>query len=221
MSTALQVFDNQHHAGLHHDGRSDLRSVASGLQIADVQLLGGFELLAGGEPAEVPESAQRLIAFLALRRRPQTRLCIAGNLWPEKNDERATANLRSTLWRTRLDDGSSVLKPKGSLIGVAPGVRVDVWDVEAVKPETLAAAYLAGDVPDYERLFDELLPGWYDDWVIIERERLAQLQLKIAEALARSLIERGDHISATDIAFRTLALDSLGDTKDRITSWIP
>jgi DNA-binding SARP family transcriptional activator len=192
-------------------------------RVADVRisLLGGFDLVVRGEIVDLPESAQRLVAFLALRRRPQTRLCIAGNLWPDKTDARACANLRSTLWRARLEDGTSILHAKGSLVSVTRGAQLDVRQIEAVKPCTLAGFFLSGTRPDYECLFDELLPGWYDDWVILERERLSQLQLRIAEALARELVDSGDSISATDIAHRTMALDPTGVARDRVLGWIP
>jgi DNA-binding SARP family transcriptional activator len=182
----------------------------------DLRLLGGFELRLPTGQAEVPESAQRLIAFLALRRRPQTRLCVAGNLWPEKSDARATANLRSTLWRARLEDGTSAIVTKGSLVGIDPAVRLDVADLERVKADTASTTFCANGQPAYERLFDELLPGWYEDWVLLERERLVQLQLRIAEALAVALVHAGDLISATDIAYRTQALDPTGETRNRI-----
>jgi DNA-binding SARP family transcriptional activator len=186
-----------------------------------LQLLGGFDLTVDGEPVDLPSTAQRLIAFLALRRRPQTRLCIAGNLWPEKNDTRATANLRSTLWRSHFENGESVLQCKGSMVGIINSAWLDVWHIESVKPDSVVHDFKTNGRPHYERLFDDLLPGWYDDWVILERERLAQLQLRIAEALAHAVIEDGDYISATDIAYRTIALDPLGDTKTRILNWIP
>jgi DNA-binding SARP family transcriptional activator len=186
-----------------------------------LQLLGGFDLSVDGKPIELPSSAQRLIAFVALRRRPQTRLCVAGNLWPEKNDARATANLRSTLWRAHLDDGRSVLQCKGSMVRIVDSAWLDVWHIESVKPDSVVPDFKTNGRPHYERLFDGLLPGWYDDWVILERERLAQLQLRIAEALAHAVIEDGDYISATDIAYRTISLDPLGDVKDRILGWIP
>src|SRR4029450_13229953 len=38
----------------------------------------------------------------------------------------------------------------------------------------------------------ELLPGWYEDWVLFERERLRQLQMHALEAIAgRLTAERG------------------------------
>jgi DNA-binding SARP family transcriptional activator len=45
-------------------------------------LLGGFELSADDRPIVLPPAAQRVIALLALRRRPLTRLQVAEQLWP-------------------------------------------------------------------------------------------------------------------------------------------
>jgi DNA-binding SARP family transcriptional activator len=186
----------------------------------NLQLLGGFRLTVDGRATQLPESAQRLVAFLALRRRPQTRLCVAGNLWPDKNDERATANLRSTIWRSRLDDGHSFVDTNGSMIGLDPSTSLDVLAVESLRPDETTAALVSNHTLSLGELFDELLPGWYDDWVLIERDRIAHIQLKIAESLARALIARGDAIAATDLAYRSVALDPMGDVKQRILSWI-
>ncbi|MCU1500891.1 MAG: transcriptional regulator, family [Ilumatobacteraceae bacterium] len=187
----------------------------------ELRLLGGFELLANGEPVALPESAQRLVAFLALCHRPMTRLRVAGNLWPDKNDQRATANLRSALWRARLGDGSCVVQVNGPMLGLCPSTVLDVAQLSAVTADDVLADLESSGPADYARLFDETLADWYDDWVIVERGRIAQLQLRIAVALARDLIARGDHFAALDLAFRTVALDPLGEVKDRILGWIP
>jgi DNA-binding SARP family transcriptional activator len=179
-------------------------------------LIGGFRLSVREAPITLPEGAQRLIAFLALRRRPQTRLCVAGNLWPEKSDARATANLRSTMWRARLPDGSTILEVSGSLIGISPHIELDVREIEALKAPAIVAMCARDQCFAYERLFEELLPGWYDDWVILERERLAQLQLRIAECVAVTLAAHGDVISAVDIAHRTQLLDPSGYSREHL-----
>jgi DNA-binding SARP family transcriptional activator len=181
----------------------------------ELRLLGGFDLTAGGEPIVLPESAQRLVAFLALRNRPQTRLKVAGSLWPDKSDRRAMANLRSTLWRARLPDGGTVVETRGSLVGIASTVRTDVGALAGVRPCADRAEVVVGST-SYEPFFEELLPGWYEDWTLIERERLAQVQLRIAEALAARFATAGDLIAATDIAYLTVALDPLGAMRDRI-----
>jgi DNA-binding SARP family transcriptional activator len=182
-----------------------------------LRLLGGFELTIDDGPVELADSAQRLISFLALRRRPQTRLCIAGNLWPERCDERATANLRSTLWRARVH-GCEILNAKGSLLGLDPSVICDVAALDPARLGAFTAAAEATSLIDADSIFDELLPGWYEDWVIMERERLGQIQLRLAEALAAKLADRSDFIRATDLAYRTLSLDPSGRVKDEIIS---
>ncbi len=44
-------------------------------------LIDSFELRYDGEPARLPLSAQRLVAYLALRERPLLRIHVAGTLW--------------------------------------------------------------------------------------------------------------------------------------------
>src|SRR6266542_2810454 len=61
-----------------------------------VRLIEGFELCVDGHAVEAPSAAQRLVAFLALHPRPLTRSYIAGSLWLDKTDSRATSNLRSS-----------------------------------------------------------------------------------------------------------------------------
>ena len=40
-------------------------------------------------------------------------------------------------------------------------------------------------------LYGELLPSWYDDWVLLERERLRQLRMHAWEALSEKLVRAG------------------------------
>jgi len=62
-------------------------------------LIGGFELLTGSDRVSLPLGAQRLLAFAALHNRPLLRLHVASVLWTDYPEERASANLRSVLWR--------------------------------------------------------------------------------------------------------------------------
>ena len=43
-----------------------------------------------------------------------------------------------------------------------------------------------------------LLPGWYDDWVVLEQERWDQLRLHALEAAAEVLLCRGRHMLALE-----------------------
>ena len=39
---------------------------------------------------------------------------------------------------------------------------------------------------------EELLPGWYDDWVLYEREKLEQRKIRALENLATTAYDSGD-----------------------------
>lgn len=172
-----------------------------------LELLDGFRLTVGDEVVDVADSTQRLVALLALRDRPLCRSLVAGTLWPEKPDTRASANLRSSLWRLNGACRAPMVVCTGSSLMLSPEVSLDVADLEGqgwalVNGDTEAVA---------DRVCDwfskELLPGWYDDWVIIQRERLGQLQIHFLEALVHRLRERGDFARAIDQAMRLVAID--------------
>jgi len=57
-----------------------------------LSLLDAFELRCDGEPVSLPPSAQRLLALLALHDRPLLRPYVAGTLWLDTPDERASAS---------------------------------------------------------------------------------------------------------------------------------
>lgn len=61
-----------------------------------------------------------------------------------------------------------------------------------------------------------LLPGWYDDWVIFERERIRQRLLHALEALSRRLIEVGRCAEALDAAISAVGVDPLRESANRI-----
>ncbi|MEU4690311.1 BTAD domain-containing putative transcriptional regulator [Actinoplanes sp. NPDC023714] len=170
-----------------------------------LELLDGFRLRAGPREIAVPDIGQRLIALLALRRHPTRRAVIAGTLWPDKSEARASANLRSILWRM---NGTGIVVCCGSSLGLRPETAVDVVALEEAGwslLETGESAAKAG----FEQLTRELLPGWYEDWVIIERERLGQLQIHFLEALVDALRRSGSYARAIDYGMRLVAIDPL------------
>lgn len=60
-----------------------------------------------------------------------------------------------------------------------------------------------------------MLPGWYEDWVIFERERLRQLRLHALEAAAAQLCEHGQHAAALDMAFEAVRNEPLRESAHR------
>ena len=174
-----------------------------------LDLLDGFHLKVDSEPLEVPDNPQRLVAFVALRRRPVCRALVAGTLWPEKTESRASANLRSSLWRL---NGASPRPPitcSGASLMLNPEVRLDVAALERHGWALLEGPTNPGTRPPPDFFSKELLPGWYEDWVVAERERLGQLQIRFLEALVHHLRELGEFARAIDQAMRLVAIDPL------------
>jgi DNA-binding SARP family transcriptional activator len=188
------------------------RSRTTGLRL---QLLRGFGLVHAGETIAVPLAGQRVAAFLALRGRPVHRLVVAGTLWMDSSEEQAGASLRTALWRLRLVAGDLVAV-NGSALTLADDVRVDVREAqrraallvktpEEYGEQDLAVLEAEGDV----------LPDWYEDWVLVERERYRQLRLHALEALCRALASAGAHAEAISAGLAAVACEPLRESAHR------
>jgi len=182
-------------------------------ETVQVDLLDGFEVRCAGERVALPPAAQRLVAFLALRERPLLRLHVAGALWLDASEERSCANLRSALWRLRRP-GPELVEVTGSHVGLAPSVAVDV------RRMVTAARRLLDDDGGWDGALDgaligELLPDWYEEWVLVERERLRQLQLHALERLSEHLLERGRFGHAAEAALAAVRIEPLRESSHR------
>jgi DNA-binding SARP family transcriptional activator len=179
-----------------------------------VELLQGFQLSNGGEPVQLPLSAQRVVAFVALRRHPVQRLHVAGSLWLDSSEDHANASLRTALWRLRRSR-VPVVDASSTRIGLERDVHVDVDEI------TDAAEFaITGDdgVPGgWRSLFavGELLADWYDDWVIVERERIRHLQLRALEALCRRLTDQGRYAEAVEAGYAAVSAEPLRESAHR------
>jgi DNA-binding SARP family transcriptional activator len=184
-----------------------------------VRLLGGFAIRdhrSCGEPFadHLPLGVQRLVAHLCLVGR-QARTAVAGRLWPDVPEEKAHASLRSALWRLRRAV-PELVDATGDALGLAAGVRVDVRDLHtwADRVEHPRAGTDRLMLPDMALLAD-LLPGWYDDWVLLERDRLQQLRLHALETLAARLGVAGRHGDALQAAHLAIRSEPLRESAHR------
>lgn len=181
-----------------------------------VRLLGGLYVTQDDRHIDVPEGSKRLLAFLALRRGCVERRYAAGTLWPSVDDRRAAGNLRSALWRLRCADIDVIEADKRS-IGLRPSVAVDVHEVADWATRLVTQHPLPGDLslsrPLHHAL--DLLPGCYDDWAIIERERMRQRILHALEALSRAMAAAGRFGEAVDAALTAVSVDPLRESAQR------
>jgi DNA-binding SARP family transcriptional activator len=181
---------------------------------SQLSLLGAFSLVLDGRPTDLPTSSQRVAAFVALQRQPVGRALVAGSLWPSKDEERASANLRCALWRLNRN-APGVIQSEGSRLAIAKHVSVDIYEFEDW------AARLAGGTAcseDWERRMPrslELLTDWYDDWIVLERERVRQQFLHALEDWADGLTRQGRYARAIQGALMAVAADPLRESAHR------
>ena len=104
---------------------------------------------------------------------------------------------------------------------LAPDVRVDVRETASLAHRLLArptapAGNDADLAPDPRLLTGELLPDWYDDWVMLERERLRQLSLHALEALGERLLAAARVGEALEAALAAVAMEPLRESGHRL-----
>jgi DNA-binding SARP family transcriptional activator len=162
----------------------------------------------------VQASCQRLIALLAVSA-AKARRYLSGTLWPDLAEDQASACLRSSVWRTqRVAPG--LLRTSNSTIELVVGTHIDARAFVQVAQELLR------DPSDdtlarcaQQAMWEDFLPGWYEDWVLTERERLRQLQLHVLEEIAVQLAVRGYYAAAVDAGLAAVHHEPLRESAHR------
>ena len=145
-----------------------------------LKLFGQFSVEIDGQPASVSTRvAQALLAYLVLNAGiRQRRERLAGIFWPDASEANARSNLRHALWRIRSAIGPDYLITDN--MSMTFDAASDYWlDVEVLMTKVdddgstrEQIAVLVDAVSVYR---GELLPGFYEDWVMLERERLSAI----------------------------------------------
>jgi len=186
--------------------------MAGGIQL---MLLTGFQLACDGNPVSLPMSAQRLVAFLGLQERPVQRNYVGGALWLDSPDDRAAASLRSALWRAR-QPGLCLIEAETGGLRLSREVTVDI-------KEATRFAHRVGDPtvpwndadPQLETLSGDLLPDWYEDWVLVERERFHQIRLHALETICLRLTQQARFAEAIEAGMASVRAEPLRESANR------
>ncbi len=158
-----------------------------------------------------------LLAFLAFHHhRSHPREFLIELFWPECEPAAGRDSLSTALvWLRRQLEPPDV--PRGSvLLADRATVRLnpeacvfDVEEFEAAVEGANRAASAADRVEQFARAVDlyqgELLPGYFDAWVVSERQRLTDTLLHALRQLAVELEQAGDRPRALDYAHRAAA----------------
>jgi DNA-binding SARP family transcriptional activator len=177
--------------------------------LSQLRLLGGFHLIVEGAMVQVQPAGQRLLALLGLRG-PCPRVLAAGILWGDVPERKALASLRTTIWRLRRI-GLLVSEPASDILRSPPGLRADVQDVPSVVDAWRTTA--PGGSPPVSQ---ELLPGWYEDWVLLERERVRQTLIHRVEWHADRAIRDGDPYGGLEWGLLAVRIDPLRESAHRL-----
>lgn len=178
----------------------------------ELRVLGEFGLLYGGAEIVVRPASQRLLAYLAVTAQ-QARDAVAARLWPDHDPPHAHGCLRSALWRLPKPNGIALVCDEGGRLRLNPGVMVDL-DSRRAEAETvlLADSASAGAAATFAA---ELLPAWYDDWLVIDRERYRQLRLHALEHLSELWAATGRYAAAIDAGLLAVAGEPLRESAHR------
>lgn len=182
-----------------------------------VSVLGGFSLTAQGVGAvHVPSGAQRVLGYLALNGVGQRRDILAGRLWSTATQDRAHANLRTAVWKVR-QLLPEVIDCRRDSVGLQPGVTVDYVAMTRLAGRLLHRDLSSKELLDVpsDLLAAELLPGWDDDWLLIDRERHRQLRMHALETLSNQLTDAGEYALAIQSAYAAIAIEPLGESATR------
>ncbi|MER6051491.1 bacterial transcriptional activator domain-containing protein [Streptomyces sp. NPDC001793] len=185
---------------------------------AYLELLNAFEFAYAGRRIPLRLGGQRLLALLALQKHGVYRVLAGEQLWPDCTSSRAAANLRSALCQVRQIRPETVVDSVGQRLRLAPWVDVDLDRVRKTAQQVIDGVRpLPADCDVLvDELNRELLPGWPDDWLVLERERWDQVRLHALESLAQQLQAAQQYLPALQAALTAIAIDPIRETAHRI-----
>lgn len=184
-----------------------------------IRTFGAFTVALGGQAQPIhfaTHTVAALLVYLACQGRPLGRDELAELLWPERTQEQSRMNLRVALHRLRSQIDHYLLITRQTL-ALNPDAVVD-FDARQFE-RYLAAGQLEAAVALYR---SDFLDGFYLDgspafeqWALLERERLRNLALAAWQQLVDRAATAGQLERATAYARRLLQLDPLHEPTHR------
>ena len=202
-----------------------------------IRLLGPFQVSLDGHPVTgfVSDKARALLAYLAVEaERPHRRESLAGLLWPDYPEQDARTSLRTALANVRKRIGDREANPPFLQIShqtIQFSLASDIWiDVVA-----LTGLLPTGDYPQQPDLVTvtqweksvslsegQFLEGFsiadsppFEEWALVERERLERLVLEVLDGLVEWHEGQGQIGRALKYARRQVDLDLLHESAHR------
>jgi DNA-binding SARP family transcriptional activator len=191
----------------------------------EMEFLGRARVLADGRELILSRQCLSLLAYLALHRDiDHPREVLIEKFWADREPIQARSSLGSALCRLRKmltlkGTAPLELSPRGEprLASSVP-ISADIWAFESGVESALAApegaldeartAALEASLAHYK---GDLLLGWYEDWILVERERLHMLRLRSLRRFMEHYVASGDFESALATGQAALRLEPLDE----------
>lgn len=195
-----------------------------------IELLGGLRLLQGArvETRFRSQKTAQLLAYLAYyRKRPHSREVLIEMLWPECEPEAgrhslsvALSSLRSQLDPAGAGTNDTVLVVDRHCAALNPAkVTTDVSDFEAALKCAAQSDNDSGPMASLQIAIElyagELLPGYYDEWILPEQQRLNELYFQALRQAVLQSERDGDVGAALQYAIRWIGADRLCEEAHR------
>ncbi len=202
-----------------------------------VRFFGRFEVLCDGEPMPLGRNGRALTILkylLANRSRPVSQDHLMGWLWPDSNLKKARWSLNSAVHGLRKllagcpssPSGVSYVLLEEGYYRLGPDLRV-ATDVEEFDEHYERGRRLEGGGrfeeanEEYEKAValyrgDYLLEDLYEDWTMVERERLANAYVDMLDRLAANYIETGRLRESIGACYRALEKDRCHESSHRL-----
>ncbi|MGH6939536.1 BTAD domain-containing putative transcriptional regulator [Hypericibacter sp.] len=194
------------------------------MTVAELTLLGGFEVrLASGTPVDLTGQKERaLLAFLSLTAGVEhSRDKLASLLWSDRSDAQARDSLKHAVTRLRQclppAEPPAILADRNMVRLDPSAVGTDVGAFERLASEGTtdalerAVALYRGDLLEGISIRDPA----FEDWLLIERQRLRQRFEEALSLLMSRSISAGARDRAAESARRLLSLDPLRESAAR------
>ncbi len=183
--------------------------------LLEFRLLGGLTIRREGQriPPPASQKARALLAYLlvhpdAAHERPR----LAGLFWPDLPEPAARRRLSQALWQVR--QVCSHIEATRTTVRL-PGLDGCWVDVAAFRA---ALARTAGDddpLPALQEAMDlyqgDFLPGFYDEWALVQREQLRQQYVLALQKLVQGYFRLGAYDQALDAGQRLIREEPLNE----------
>ncbi len=168
-------------------------------------LLGSFRIERGARPIHLStRKVESLLAFLALHPEEHPREKLAALFWGDSTDEQARGSLRTALNLLRAELDERLLRASRETVQFNPDFALVTDAREFEKIGDSAISNLQSLLSLYH---GDLLPDFYDDWVLPERERLRALYLAALLRLIQHFRSESKYERAIEWARKLLATD--------------